>query len=234
MPDLFTRGNLEMSATPVPHEAEALMWGDCLVNRIAVLVVMALFIVELAELFRLFPPLLRCLSRWKGNLDLEHSVSMARTRNNVALVTALVMCIIADRWVLTDSSVKASLPAEWRLAFTAALIGGYVVLRQLMYLISRFRSRTNEYALCLRHSMYNYQIMLSTLMLLSVIPLLAFRAPDEIVRIVLLVETAAFTLLYLLRSFQILASRCSNYATILYLCALEILPLGILAFVCTL
>ena len=195
---------------------------------------MALLIVELADLIRLFPHLLRCISLWKGNLDLEHSVNQARTRNTLALVTALVLCVFADRWIFTNSSVRGSLPVEWRLAFSAGQIGGYVVLRMLLYLLTKFRSKTSEYALCLRHSMYNYQIMLTVLMLTSVLFLLVFRAPDSVVSMVLHIEFGLFTLLYLVRYAQILASRCSIFITILYLCALEILPLGILAFVCTL
>ena len=234
MPDLFTKGSLEMPTTPVPHEAATLVWGDCLVNRIALLVALVLFIIELADLIRIFPALLRCVSRWKGNLELEHSVSLARTRNTVALVTSLVLCIIADRWILTEPSFKTSLPIQWQLLYTGGLILGYVVLRRLFYMTSRFRSLISEYASCLRHSMYNYQILLSTLMLVTVLPLAAFHVPGNVVRTILLIETALFTALHLLRSEQILASRCSIIATILYLCALEILPLGILAFVCTL
>lgn len=234
MPDLFTKGSMEMPTAPVPHEAATLMWGDCLVNRIAVLVTLVLFIIELADLIRIFPYLLRCVSRWKGNLELEHSVSLAHTRNTVALVTAMVLCIVADRWILTEPSFKTALPMEWQLAYTAGLISAYVILRRLFYLASRFRSRISEYFSCLRNSIYNYQILLSTLMLVTVLPMVAFHVPGNVVRTVLLIETALFTALHLLRSEQILASRCSIIATILYLCALEILPLGILAFVCTL
>ena len=234
MPDLFTKGSLEMSTTPVPHEAASVVWSDCLVNRIAVIVVLVLFLMTMPDIIRLFSQLLRCVSRWKGNLDLEHSVSLSRTRNTVALVTALVLCVMADRWILTEPSFKTSLPAGWQLAYTAALITGYVVLRRLFYMASRFRSPVSEYATCLRNSMYNYQILLSLLMLATALPLAAFHVPDAAVRIVLLIEIALFTALHLLRSAQIFSSLYSLFATILYLCALEILPLGILVFACTL
>lgn len=221
-----------MPVAPVPHEAASLVWGDSIVNRVAVLVTLILFLIELTDLIRLFPQLLRCVSRWKGNLELEHSVSMARTRNTVALVTSLVLVLVADRWMLPYSGLRARIPETWRVLFLAAAVGGYVLLRWLFYLATPFRSRINEFASCLRHSMYNYQILLSSLMLVTVLPLVAFGVPDASIRIVLLVETGLFTALYLIRSRQIFASRCSILATILYLCALEILPLGILSFVC--
>ena len=88
MPDLFKSGTLDMSTEPLQYVADTLRWGDVMVNRIAVMVTIILLILELPDLIRLYPQLLRCLSRWKGNLELEHSVSLARTRNNVALVAA--------------------------------------------------------------------------------------------------------------------------------------------------
>ena len=234
MPDLFKGGSLDMPVAPVPHEAVNLMWADCMVNRIAVIVTMILFLIEISDLLSLMPHLLRCISRWKGNLELEHSVSTARTRNTVALVMALVLCLVTDRWGLIAPSFKTALPVEWQLAVTAVIIAGYVVLRRLLYLASRFRSLINEYDSCLRHCVYNYQILLSTLMLATSLFLVIFRIPEGVARAILLIETAMFVLLHIVRCGQILGSRCSIIATILYLCALEILPLGILAFVSTL
>ena len=234
MPDLFKGGSLDMSVTPVPHEAASLVWGDCLVNRIAVLVTLVLLLIELKDLLRLMPFLFRCVSIWKGNMELEHSVNLARTRNTVSLVMALGFCLVADRWGLIAPSFKLDLPAEYQLAVTIGIVSGYVILRRLVNLASRFRGFYNEYNSCLRHSLYNYQILLSVLMILTDLLLVAFRVPYEAGRMVLLVEFGFFALLHLLRSAQILASRCSIFATILYLCALEILPLGILVFVSTL
>ena len=234
LPDLFKGGTLEMPVEPVPLDLAVRTWGDCMVNRIAVIFSLILLVLSLVDLLRLYPHLLRCVVIWKGNLELEHSVSLARTRNNLALVTMLILCIIADRWNMVNPSFKAALPEKWHLAVTAGLILGYLVLRRLLYLISRFRSRTAEYDCTLRHSVYNCQIVLTSLLMVSALVLSAFRVPDYAVKVVLLIETAAVALLYFVRSGQIFSSRFSLFATILYLCALEILPLGILVFVCTL
>jgi len=233
--DLFKGGSMEMSVEPLELPADVHpLWGDCMVNRISVIVFIILFILEFSDLFRLYKPLFRCLVVWKGNLDIEHSVSLARTRNTVSLVMAMGLCLICDRWGLTAPSFKTALPAEWQLAVSTAMIAGYMLLRRLLYVVSKFRSPTNEYAATLRHSVNNYQILLTSLMLVSC---LLFKAPgfdDMVIRIVLIIEAMAFTLLHLVRVSQIFASRCSLLATFLYLCALEILPLGVLAFVCTL
>lgn len=233
MPDLFKSGTLDMSTEPLQYVADTLRWGDVMVNRIAVMVTIILLILELPDLIRLYPQLLRCLSRWKGNLELEHSVSLARTRNNVALVAGVAMCLIADRWMLANPSFRMDVPAALRLAVTAALLMGTALLRRLVYVATKFRSLTNEYASTLRRTVFNYLILLVSLMLVTVLAAAAFRAPDAVVRNVLYAECAVFYLVHLIRFTEILRSRCGILATFLYLCALEILPVGILIFTCT-
>lgn len=234
MPDLFRGGTLDMSTEPFSRIAGELQWGDILVNRIAVMTTLVLLILEIPDLIRLCPQLLRCLSRWKGNLELEHSVSLARTRNNVALVAGISVCLIADRWSLADPSFRQAVPAELKLAITAALLTGTVVLRRLIFIATKFRSLTSEYASTLRHTFFNYLILLTSLVLVTALAAAALRLSDGTVRHILYAEGAVFYLNHLIRSMQILRYGCGILATFLYLCALEILPVGILIFTCTL
>ena len=232
MPELFNPGTLEMSAEPLSRVPSELLWSECLPNRIAVVAALVLLVVELSDLLRLFPALLRCIPRWKGNVELEHSVSMARTRNTVALVAGVLFCIVADRFSLLEPSWRTAIPQEWRLAVTAGLLFGAVVIRRLLYLVSRFRSRTSEFACTVRHTLYNYLILFSALAVLSALLLGACGVPEASVRVVLIVESAMAYVLHLIRTGQIFASRFSVFTTILYLCGLEILPLGILILTC--
>ena len=65
------------------------------------------------------------------------------------------------------------------------------------------------------------------LMLLTLGPLVLFRAPGSAIRIVLIVEMALSYLILLLRRIQILSPYCNPFSLFLYLCALELLPTGI-------
>ena len=93
MPELFKGGFLHMATDPLAQSGAPQLWADCTVNRWAVVVALILLIIELSEILRIYPHLLRCLSRWKGNADLEHSVSLARTRNTVAFVFGIIFCL---------------------------------------------------------------------------------------------------------------------------------------------
>lgn len=234
MPDLFKDGTLEMSTSPLEKIASDTLWQDCIVNRAALIVTLILLLLELTDIIRLYPSLLRCIPLWKGNLELEHSVSLARTRNTIAFIMGLCICLIADRWALVAPSFKTALPAAWQLAVTTGLLAGTLLLRRLLFYLTKFRSTTSEYASTFRHIIFNYMvILLGSLMLLTVVLLVAARVNGLTVRNILYAEAALFYLLHLVRTGQFLRSRCGVLSTILYLCALEIMPAGILIFVCT-
>lgn len=233
MPELFYQGVLQMSASPLAQTATELLWSEVVVNRIAVIVALALLVIEIRDIILLGPSLLRGIVIWKANVELEHSVNLSRTRNTVALVCAVLFCIIADRYSLFDPSWRAAAPAGLQLALTAAVIVGFVAVRDIFYLISPLRSRTSEFACTVRHAFYNYFILYVLLALVSTVILEAFGASAAVGRVVLTVEAALAYLIDITRTAQILSSRYGVFPTILYLCALELLPLGILILTCT-
>lgn len=233
MPELFYQGVLQMSASPLAQTATELLWSEVVVNRIAVIVALALLVIEIRDIILLGPSLLRGIVIWKANVELEHSVNLSRTRNTVALVCGVLFCIIADRYSLLDPSWRAAAPAGLQLALTAAVIVGFVAVRDIFYLISPLRSRTSEFACTVRHAFYNYFILYVLLALVSTVILEAFGASAAVGRVVLTVEATLAYLIDITRTAQILSSRYGVFPTILYLCALELLPLGILILTCT-
>ena len=233
MPEIFSQSTLEMSTSPLTQAASGLLWSEVLVNRIAVLAAVVLLVLELMDIILLFPHLLRCVPIWKANVELEHSVSLSRTRNTVALVCGILFCVVADRYSLLDPSWRASAAPEYQLAITAALIFGAVLLRRLLYLVSPLRSRTSEFACTVRHALYNYSILFCLLAVVSTVIMEAAGVSAAAGRVVLLVEAALLYLLDIMRTVQIFGSRYGVFPTILYLCALELLPMGILITTCT-
>ena len=233
MPDLFGTGTLDMQVEQTGQAAAVLGWADVTVNRIAVLVLLVLLVLSLKDILLVFPRLLHCVPRWKGVTDLEHSVGTARVRNSVALFAAFVFCVVADRLALLNPSFKAALGPQWGIAVNAGLLLGMLILRRLIILLTPMRSRTSEFAASVRNCFFDYFILLVALMLISALLCAAFKLPDAFGRTLILVEIIVFYALHLIRCTQILGSRYNIFTTFLYLCALEILPVGILVFTCT-
>ena len=161
MPELFKEGILNMSTTPLLPAGAAQPWGEFLLNRIAVVVTVTLILIEIADLLRVFPQLFRCLSRWKGNMEVEHNMSVARTRNTVALPSVLIISMLADYYRLINPSFIALVPPAWSLAVTIGIVFGALFVRWLFYLCTPLRSRTSEFAITLRNVIFNYLILLS-------------------------------------------------------------------------
>ena len=112
---------------------------------------------------------------------------------------------------------------------TVGVFLAYLLLRTVCSALIRPPRLSGTAADAVRRSPWNYFILLTLLMLLTVGLLYIFRPSDTVVRITLYAETALFFLLSLLRSGQILASGFSGLTTILYLCGLELLPAAALA-----
>ena len=222
--ELFRGGTLDMSAEPWPATAAGPAWTDFLTNRILACAAVLLLLVNLLEFFRIAPHLLYSYDRPHGAADLEHNMGLARSRNLVALCYLLPVCLIADRFALARPHFLEAVPPQWSAVATIGLVLGFALVREICYLLFRPRRLKGEAVATLRHNPGNYIILLSILMLATLGVCTAFRAPDAVVRSVLLWETAAVWLFYLVRSAQLLAAHVSGFSIILYLCGLELIP----------
>lgn len=227
--DIFIQGKLEMSAVPVQEAAQAMLWDDFLLNRVLVVAAVLIGIAGLRDLLRLLPELLYCFSRPRASVSLEYNTSVVRMRNTAALISILPYCLLADRFGLFRPELWSAVPEEWSAPATVGVFLAYLLLRTVCSAIIRPPRLSGTAADAVRRSPWNYFILLTLLMLLTVGLLYIFRPSDTVVRITLYAETALFFLLSLLRSGQILASGFSGLTTILYLCGLELLPAAALA-----
>lgn len=227
--DIFIQGKLEMSAVPVQEAAQTMLWNDFLLNRVLVVAAVLIGIAGLRDLLRLLPELLYCFSRPRASVSLEYNTSVVRMRNTAALISILPFCLLADRFGLFRPELWSAVPEEWSAPATVGVFLAYLLLRTVCSALIRPPRLSGTAADAVRRSPWNYFILLTLLMLLSVGLLYIFRPSDTVVRITLYAETALFFLLSLLRSGQILASGFSGLTTILYLCGLELLPAAVLA-----
>lgn len=227
--DIFIQGKLEMSAVPVQEATQAMLWDDFLLNRVLVVAAVLIGIAGLRDLLRLLPELLYCFSRPRASVSLEYNTSVVRMRNTAALISILPFCLLADRFGLFRPELWSAVPEEWSAPATVGVFLAYLLLRTVCSALIRPPRLSGTAADAVRRSPWNYFILLTLLMLLTVGLLYIFRPSDTVVRITLYAETALFFLLSLLRSGQILASGFSGLTTILYLCGLELLPAAVLA-----
>ena len=224
--DPFQTGQLLLPDAPPAALTEA-GEGLSLVASILVAVSVLLFLLALRSFLNVLPYLSDNILRARGSAALEGSVRVSRDRNLVAAVFLIPAILLIYRYRLVDADILDTLTPDFRLLAVAGLFLAYVIVRYLLYRWFKPRRRYDEYQKAYRTG-YTFFILTMMLALVTVAVCYILRLPDSTVKTVLLVESGALFLLYLLRKGQILSLSCKPLTTFLYLCALELLPAAIL------
>ena len=183
-----------------------------------------LFLLNMRSFLKIVPSLRDCISRWKGNLDLEDSIQLSRSRNWVAAILFIPTCLVVYSHDLYSPDIAAGLSPVSRLAIVGGALAGYLLLRAFLNWqleMHNYRSKTFTAA---NRSFLNYAIILFFLLFFAGALLRALSGDEALTRTVLVWTAALSYLFYIVRRGQIFASVCNPFTTILYLCSLELLP----------
>lgn len=213
--------------------ASAPLWSELAFNRWAVVAATLLAILVLSEFIRVFPRLMDCLVRNRGSLELEHSVSFARSRNHCSLGLLPSLILVIDRYgVLLPSFAPGIERTFLRFAMAAALPLGWILLRLLMQtLFFAFASRRfdGESRATIRHIPFNF-FCLGMAVLLPLLGVMVLAgASDASVRTMVTIWFVLSWAVSTYRTGLFLSGGCSRFATFLYLCSSEFVPAGMVA-----
>ena len=222
--DIFTQGTLEMSATPLPALESAAKWSDLLSNRIIAVAVIFIILIDLPDLIGTFPHILDCMTNKRGSTRVEHSPSIARSRNNSAMIMALAWCLLADRFGFYRPQFLSRLPDWAGPVAMAVLVIAFLVLRRILVMVIRPHSLATEEGKATHRLLYTFFIVTVLIQLATAGVMILLHVGDSVIRTVLLVEMIPMWLLALVRIAQILGGRFSGLESFLYLCGLEIVP----------
>ena len=183
-----------------------------------------LFLLNMRSFLKIVPSLWDCVVRWKGNLDLEDSLQLSRSRNWIVAILFIPLCMVVYSHGLYDPDIASGLQPALRLAVVIGALLCYLLLRAFLNWqleMHNYRSKTFTAA---NHSFYNYAIILFFLLFLAGAALNAFSPDERLTRSILVWIMALSYLFYIIRRGQIFASACNPFTTFLYLCSLELLP----------
>ena len=186
-----------------------------------------LLMLSLRSGLQILPHLLRCLGRWKANIEIEDSLQLSRSRNLVALLLFVPMCMVVFRFSLYRPDFVDELPTLYFHTVAGAL-AAYLLLRTFLnwqFELGNYRNRVFTAA---NRSFYNYVILLFVLLVVLGALLSLGNGPERHVTLVLRLTALLFYLLIVLRRGQIFAAACGPFTTFLYLCGLELIPTGVL------
>ncbi len=181
----------------------------------------------LRNFLNVLPYLLDNFTRARGSAALEGSVRVSRDRNIVALILIIPFILLVNRYRLYDPAFLSGMDSNLRLLIVTGIFIGYLLLRYLLWVILEPRRYSDNYPMA-RKVAYTFFIMAGLVVLPTVGILSLSGCNDFIIRTVIFAEMAFIYLVFFLRKGQILSFICNPLQVFLYLCALELLPTGLL------
>lgn len=233
MEEAFRSGNLVMSdQAGRAGEALAHAWGSYPLNWILLILSALVLAFNIPNLYRIFPHVAKSFSRWRWNFTIEASLQLARTRDNVAFCCIVPLSLVLSRYRMVGIDRLAWLGEDWRTLVVLGILLAYFLIRTLLYFVLETRTPSPANFQVARRSERNFLIILTFVMLGVMGILYAFGAEELTIRRCLYIALAIVYAVFLWIKGEILNSFCNPLTTFLYLCALEILPTGLLIAAC--
>lgn len=206
-----------------------MVWSNCLINRGIVFLTAILVVVFIGRLTHILPLLGDGVFRWKAFARIEDNIRLTADRNTSALISVLVLCIAISRYGILEPVFFKFIPFALRLPATLGLAAGFFLLRAaLSKILYSKRVSLSLYSLGLR-CIWNYSILCAGAVAVAIILGGTCGLNALSIRTVLLYIMGVFGGLFLLRRTEILAETCGFLRAILYLCTLELIPMGLVA-----
>ena len=195
---------------------------------ILALVSLLFVIVLLKRLVGIFPSLTSCMARWKENVNLQHSLKTRTDRDLLAASMCIPFVLTAFRFRMYCPDFMLGFGEDARLGLTFGIFAAYIALRAACRYIFRFHKTPTTIFETATESVRTYFIPL-TLLMIAIGGILSLTdVPISHIRTAMFWVSGAMYIVFLIRKTQIFHSSCSFFVSFLYLCALEILPTGVL------
>lgn len=176
----------------------------------------------------ILPSLAACLFRWKECLNLENSMRLSRDRNIFAAYLTIPFCLVVAHYRMYAPSFLDGIHGFAYTGCIFAVFACYLLVRTAAYVLVRKPRGGEKIFKSARKVSWSYFCIIATAILISA-GICSFSGLSiETSRTVLYYVLLVSYLFSIFRKFQIFKNTCSFLTSFLYLCALEILPAGIL------
>ncbi len=182
----------------------------------------------LKRLVNIFPTLLACMNRWKESVNLEGSVKNSYDRDILAIAMVIPFCLTAERFRLYAPSFMEGPGENLHIGLTFGVFFAYCLVRILALTMTRTGKIDKKRCDIANKVSYTFFIILTLVLVATGGVLSFFDVEPEVTRDAMLWISAFIYALLLVRKTQIFSSGCSIFTSFLYLCALEIIPTGLL------
>lgn len=192
-----------------------------------VLISLLVMITLLRSLVNIFPSLAACIVRVKESFNIDASIKLQRDRNILSLASGLPFCLIVFSFGLYSPEFMTGLGPEAALGLTIGIFLMYTMLRTLLRTVTRPRKAQATYATAATAA-YTFFIILTLALFCTGGVMTIFNADSGSIKNAMIWVSSLIYIIFLIRKVQIFASSYNYFTVFLYLCALEIIPTGVL------
>ena len=191
------------------------------------LISVLIIIIMLRRIVEILPGVFASVLRWRECAKIDAIVKVSRDRDLTASALIIPMLLVIQKHDLLPYRFLTPMSPEAGFGIITAIFIGYLALRTAVAALilpqkSHKKSRSAD------NSDRTFFIILAVVTLACSWILSLIHVEASAVRHTIIWLSAAIYMLYLMRKFQIFQSSHSIFTAFLYLCALEIVPTGIL------
>lgn len=226
--EAFIRGKLAEGTDAVTGSGWSLVSGltatDCWMTGICLLLVIAYF----RSFLSVYPHISNGIANWRKFVSMENNLRLCRERDTVWLVSLLIFCISASILDILPTHFLTTIPAWSKILAVSGIILCTFLLRYCLIAVIPVRRSDHETVMAAHSILKNMIIAISPamlfLLLLATISEGCFEGSGKI----WLYLTGAMWFIFIIRKYQIMSGGNGQFRAFLYLCAVEILPAGLL------
>lgn len=196
-------------------------------TSIATVLSVVIVLISLKSVIALMPRLIASFYRSRICLEMEFSRSNQVVRDRISAAVLLPFSMIVWHFELYRPDFWSYLGPSLSLVADIALILLFRFLRLGIAKMLHPKIKSEVYEAVCNFELSAF-ILGGIIMMIEAFILTLCNLPVEVARKALLWTLAAIYLLFIIRRTQIFASDCPLYSAILYLCALEVIPTGLL------
>ena len=196
--------------------------------NILALIALLLVLALLKRIACILPSVATCMFRWKENVNIDTSLRLRTERDLASAAMLLPFCLLATRFGLYCPDFMSGMSQNAALGITSAVFVGYLILRMSLIVAMRPKRMSSGIYHAATSTEHTFFIVLTAaLLVIGGIMSVAGASPHAI-KVAMFWLSGSIYMLFLTRKLQIFASTCNLFVSFLYLCALEILPTGVL------
>jgi len=211
-----------------PCEVAASVFGSSFLLSLMIVVSALFFLFFLRMAIDIIPSQIGAVLRSKELVNLENSASLARNRTIIAVVMLIPFLTLIAGYRIYDPGFLSGISGNAYFFSVVAVFTAYVLIREGLAALFPVRPLDGRVRKAAHKSAFTFFITITELGFLSAAFISFLPVATDVAKTAIIIIISVLYIVYFLRKTQVLSMGCNIFQTFLYLCALEILPTGLL------